>query len=103
VEELPKIIAYANQSKARGINVAFISLDDDERELSAFLQNNPAKLSSSFHLPPGELRRRWLSALGLGEDVPRLPLHLFVDSKGVVMCAVDGAIAQEDFTWIGKL
>jgi hypothetical protein len=79
------------------LRVAFVSLDDDQRQLEAFLNGQPANgLRSTLWLREGKEREDWLSGANQNQD-PELPLHLLIDPRGKVRCSVQGAVEDSDF------
>jgi thiol-disulfide isomerase/thioredoxin len=98
-EEIPRLLSWQQRLKAEGKNfrVMFVSLDDDERQLMAFLAAQPdAGLRSTYWLHEGKEREDWLAGAGVDPD-PDLPQHLLVDAKGKVRCRVRGAVDDADF------
>lgn len=98
-QELPRIRAFAAKltQSGRPIDLAFVSLDDDERQLEQYLRNEPALgLRSSYWLREGRERSEWLADAGIGSD-PQLPVQLLLDPHGRIRCTVLGAIEDEDY------
>jgi thiol-disulfide isomerase/thioredoxin len=98
-EEIPRLLSWQARLRAKNTNfrVLFVSLDDDERQLTSFLGSQPeAGLRSTYWLHEGREREDWLLAAGVDPD-PDLPQHLLVDSKGKVRCRVRGAIEDSDY------
>lgn len=94
-QELPLILSWQRELNA-DLNVSFVSLDDDERQLSAFLAEQPTSgLKQSYWLPDGERRDAWLAALGLGDE-PELPLQVLLDPRGNIRCTIRGAVELSD-------
>ena len=94
-EELPLLFSWQEQLGER-VTFAFISLDDDERQLRAFLEKQPASgLRRTQWLPDGAVRKAWLDALGL-ETEPELPFQVLIDPKGMLRCRVGGAVEAKD-------
>ena len=104
-EEIPRLLAWQERLKGEGKNlrVLFVSLDDDERQLTAFLAAQPEKgLHSTYWLREGREREDWLAGAGVDPD-PDLPQHLLVDEKGKVRCRVRGAVDDADFAGLHAL
>ncbi len=95
-EEIPRLLGWQQRLGAK-LRVAFVSIDDDERQLESFLSTQPASgLKASFWLREGNEREDWLSGAGLDKD-PELPLHVLIDPKGKARCTVQGAIDDSDY------
>jgi len=95
-EEIPRLLGWEKQLSSK-LRVAFVSLDDDQRQLEQFLNSQPAAgLRSTLWLREGKEREDWLLAAGQNQD-PELPLHLLIDPAGKVRCAVQGAVEDSDF------
>ncbi|HEY3256784.1 MAG TPA: TlpA disulfide reductase family protein [Polyangiaceae bacterium] len=104
-EEIPRLLAWSKQLTAQGkhFRVAFVSLDDDARQLETFLQSQPPTgLRSTYWLRDGEQRRRWLQDAAIDTD-PELPAHLLVDPRGRLRCRVQGAVEDRDFARVATL
>ncbi len=81
---------------ADDVHFAFVSLDDDERQLTAFLEDQGANgLQRSYWLPDGAARLAWLDALDLQSE-PDLPMQILIDPEGRKRCTVRGAVEAED-------
>jgi thiol-disulfide isomerase/thioredoxin len=97
-EEIPRLNRFEQElvKSAPGFKLAYISLDDDERQLTAFLAGQPPSgLRRTFWLKEGKEREDWLKAAGLDAD-PELPFHLLFDAKGKLRCVVKGALEDSD-------
>ncbi len=98
-EEIPLLVAWEDklQKSGRDVRLVFMSLDDDERQLKAFLASQPSTgLRRTYHLREGSPRSDWLSPVGMKSDM-QLPAHLLIDSAGRVRCRIDGAIEPHDY------
>jgi thiol-disulfide isomerase/thioredoxin len=94
-EELPLLFEW-QQKLGERMSFAFFSMDDDERQLSAFLDKQPATgLTRTQWLPDGAVRKAWLEALGL-ETEPELPFQALIDPEGQLRCTVGGAVEAKD-------
>ena len=101
-EEIPRLLGFEKKLAAAGapFRLSFISLDDDERQLSDFLDGQPdAGLHASYWLKEGSEREDWLKAAGQSPDAP-LPFHILVDPKGKIRCSISGAIEDADYAEI---
>ncbi len=98
-EEFPRIQRFAKKLEADGvpIEVAYLSIDDDLRQLTAFFGQQPeGGVKSSYWLKDGPLRTGWLASLKMKSDPP-LPEHAIFDGKGKLRCFVSGAIEESDY------
>lgn len=102
-EEMPMLAAWEAKLKQAGtpMRLAFLSIDDDERQARRFLASQAA-VKRSWRLAEGEGRTKWLGALGLPEG-PELPVHLLFDGKGALRCVVTGAISEADFPRVQQI
>jgi thiol-disulfide isomerase/thioredoxin len=98
-EEMPRIIAWKEKLSAAGvmIDLAFVSIDDDERQMRRFLEGQPqGGVRASYWLPEGEGRGSWMGALGLKETT-QLPVQALVAPSGQVTCVIQGAVEDGDY------
>jgi thiol-disulfide isomerase/thioredoxin len=98
-EEMPRLLGWKDKLAAAGvlIDFAFVSMDDDERQLSRFLEGQPkGSVKASYWLPEGEGRSTWLAALGV-KDPPDLPVQALVAPSGQVACVIQGAVEDRDY------
>jgi thiol-disulfide isomerase/thioredoxin len=98
-EEMPRIIAWKEKLSAAGvmIDLAFVSIDDDERQMRRFLDGQPqGGVRASYWLPEGEGRGSWMGALGLKETT-QLPVQALVAPSGQVTCVIQGAVEDGDY------
>jgi thiol-disulfide isomerase/thioredoxin len=103
-EEMPRLRAF-QQKLATNLEVVFVSLDDDERQLRQFLEQQAPDASgvrSALWLQPGKARATWLSGLSMKES-PDLPAHVLVDPMGKVRCVVGGAVEETDFFTVARI
>lgn len=104
-QEIPLLLGWkADLAKAKTpMRLAFVSLDDDERQAKKFLDSQPKEgLRSSFLLTDGKPRATFLKELGL-RDPPDLPVHVLVDPEGAVRCVIQGAIEPSDYAQVSAL
>lgn len=104
-EEIPRLFKFQQElaKVSPGFKLSFISLDDDERQLSAFLGTQPPSgLRRTYWLKEGKEREDWLKAAGLDSD-PELPFHLLFDAKGKLRCVVKGALEDSDLSALRSL
>lgn len=103
-EEIPRLQKWRADLAKRGhdFGLAFVSLDDDERQLSAFLAAQPeGGVRWTFWLREGKERETWLREAGFAEE-PELPVHLAI-SNGLVRCRVSGAVNDSDFAEVERI
>jgi thiol-disulfide isomerase/thioredoxin len=104
-EEMPRLLAWQDRLAKAGtpLRVAFVSLDDDSRQLEQFLaQQRPDGVRASYWLGDGPARAAWLSSLKM-KSSPELPEHALVDPKGNVRCFIEGAVEESDYAEIAAL
>jgi len=92
-EEIPRLKAWEKQLSGKRLQVRFVSLDDDARQLRQFLGSG--ELRDTYWLREGKERDEWLSEAGLDSD-PELPFHLLVDPDNRVRCRIQGAVEDRD-------
>ncbi|MCC6521644.1 MAG: TlpA family protein disulfide reductase [Polyangiaceae bacterium] len=104
-QEIPLVRRFEAALRKAGVSleVAFVSLDDDERELQRFLVAQPdGGVRASYWLPEGAARKTFLGALGVGTSAT-LPLQAFYDPKGELACLVEDVVEESDYAGIAKL
>jgi thiol-disulfide isomerase/thioredoxin len=94
-EEMPRLRDF-QQRLASNLDVTFVSLDDDGRQLDKFLgEQPPTGVRAALWLEP-KSRKSWLDGLDMKES-PTLPAHVLVDGHGKVRCVFEGAVLASDF------
>lgn len=104
-EEIPRLFKFQQElvKSSPSFKLSFVSLDDDERQLSSFLSaQSPSGLRRTYWLKDGKEREEWLKAAGLDTD-PELPFHLLFDPKGKLRCVVKGALEDSDLASLKSL
>lgn len=104
-EEIPRLKTWEDKlnSGGRRFDLVFVSLDDDPRQLSQFLANQPAGgLKRTYWIKEGDAREKWFGELALDPD-PELPTHILVDPKGFARCVVNGAVEDSDFAAVESI
>jgi len=98
-QEIPLLRSWEQKLKAgpHPLQLVFISLDDDERQLVAFMNAQPSTgIKASYWLREGNERVDWLKDLRVDPDT-QLPGHFLIDPQGVVRCFISGAVEPDDF------
>jgi thiol-disulfide isomerase/thioredoxin len=104
-QEMPILRAWEKQlsGERTPLRVAFVSLDDDPRQLDTFLgAEPPSGMKATYWLEDGPRRAAWLKEAGFDGE-PELPAHLLVDPSGKVRCRVQGAIEGADYVELVKI
>lgn len=100
-EEIPRLQAFAAQEKS--VHIAFISLDDDERQATRYLESQPAAgFRASYWLKDDKQRDAFLQPLRI-DSMPSLPFHLLFDPEGKLRCRIDGAVDDVDLPALRQL
>jgi hypothetical protein len=95
---MPRLVAWQEKLRSAGVllDLAFVSMDDDERETRRFLEAQPpGGVRATYWLPEGE-RSGWLGALGL-KGATQLPVQALVAPSGQVACVIEGAVEDRDY------
>jgi thiol-disulfide isomerase/thioredoxin len=101
-EEIPRLRGF-EQRLAANLEVAFVSVDDDERSLKQYLDaQGGSGVRSSFWLQPGKSREAWLASFAL-KDPPELPVQVLLDPSGKVRCVARGAVDDGDFARVAAI
>jgi thiol-disulfide isomerase/thioredoxin len=104
-EEIPRLRSWKTKLSTQGVKfeLALVSLDDDERQLSGELatQTDP-NAKKSLWLPDGPLRAAVLGPLKM-KSAAALPMHVLIDPEGKIRCFVDGAVEDRDFDEVARL
>ncbi len=104
-EEIPRLKSWESQlnSGKKQFRLVFVSLDDDKRQLTQFLeQQPPGGLKRTYWIQEGDAREEWFAKIGMEPD-PELPAHILVDPKGLARCIVNGAVEDGDFPTLKHL
>jgi thiol-disulfide isomerase/thioredoxin len=103
-EEMPRLRKWHAELRKAGvlIDLAFVSLDDDERQLQRFLNGEPKSgLRVSYWLKE-DIREGWLQPFGIKPEA-QLPVHLLVNPQGEIACVINGVVEEEDYPGLAKL
>ena len=103
-EEIPRLKSWEAELAAGGrFRLTFISLDDDARQLTKFLHDQPKNgLRGSYWIKEGDQREEWFASVTMEPD-PELPAHILVDPKGLARCVLRGAIEDSDLPELRKI
>lgn len=98
------LLAWRDKLNASGISVqlAFVSIDVDERELTRFLDKQPANGVRASYWLAEDSQKDWLASLGY-EDEPTLPVHAFIAPDGQLACRTIGALEPTDFPSLERM
>lgn len=97
-EEMPLLSAWAAARRDRGtpLRVLFLSVDDDERQLARYLDDQGRTLPDEVRWVRDEsARSRFYRALGIA-DPPTLPVQVLLDPQGRLRCLRAGSITPRD-------
>jgi thiol-disulfide isomerase/thioredoxin len=98
-EEMPRLRRWQADLRKAGVlvDLAFIAMDDDERQLYRFLSSQPESgMRSTYWLMDEAAREKWLGPLGI-PVAATLPVHALVSPKGELACILEGAVEDEDY------
>jgi thiol-disulfide isomerase/thioredoxin len=104
-EEMPRLLGWEQKTAGERttLKVAFVSVDDDGRQLETFLgAQPPTGVQKAYWLRDGQERTAWLKEAGM-DGVPELPAHILVDPSGKVRCKQQGAIEEADYAEVVKI
>ena len=99
------LLAWRDKLRTAGVDLelAFVSIDEDERELKRFLDKQPAGgVQASYWIADESTQKTWFAALG-HEETPALPVHAFVSPAGKLACVVNGVLEPTDFEAVRRL
>jgi thiol-disulfide isomerase/thioredoxin len=102
-EEIPRLKDFEKRIGKERMNLVFVTLDDDERQLRQYLESQGAGgLRRSYWLREGKERESWLEGVGMESD-PELPVQLLIDPTGKLRCTVQGAVEDSDYERVASL
>lgn len=105
IEEIPRLIEWRDQLRAKGVAVdlSFVSIDDDEREMTRFMSSQPKTgVRASYWLEAEKTRDEWFESVGF-DDTPELPIHVLVNPGGKITCVIKGAMEPADYPQLEAL
>lgn len=97
--EIPMLLSWQAKLRQKGVllDLAFVSIDDDQRQLLRFLETQPASgLKASYWLPEGNTRGSFLGGLGV-KETPELPVQALFAPSGQLSCLIQGAVEERDY------
>jgi thiol-disulfide isomerase/thioredoxin len=101
-EEIPRLSEWRSKLSTK-MELVFVSLDDDERQLETFIEKQPVTgLRSTYWLRDGKERQEWLAEAALEVD-PELPMHVLVDPRGKLRCTINGAVDDSDYDRVAEI
>jgi len=103
-EEMPRLLRWQDRLRQSGVllDIAWMSLDDDERQMQRFLDEQPRTGVRATYWLPEDLRRGWLGPLGISENA-QLPVQALISPKGRVACVIQGAVEDGDYDQIERI
>jgi thiol-disulfide isomerase/thioredoxin len=103
IEELPLLGKLARQFRESGskVTLSLLSVDATQAAVDTFRATHPEVADSVRIADFGKLEG-WLTSIGLDKGAT-LPVHVFVDPAGKVICSRTGAIAESDVPRVKKL
>ncbi len=103
--EMPRLIQWRDQLRAKGVAVdlSFVSIDDDEREMTRFMSSQPKTgVRASYWLEAEKAREAWFESVGF-DETPELPIHALVTPGGKLTCVIKGALEPGDYPQLEAL
>jgi thiol-disulfide isomerase/thioredoxin len=100
VEEMPRLAKWREKLGTK-YELAFVSVDENEADLTEFRKAHPDTPASPRLAEPAK-QADWYVSLGLDGGAP-VPIHIFVEPSGHVRCARAGGVREQDFAAIEKL
>lgn len=97
VEEIPRLLAFRDRLAEGGtpVELVLLSADTNDEAVAAFRREHRFMPAGPRVADPAALPE-WAASLGLDEGAP-LPMHIFVNDRGRVVCARTGGIDDDDF------
>lgn len=102
---MPRLLGWQEKLRAAGalLDVVFVSVDDDERQLQRFLEQAPANgVRATYFLAEGGLRKEFLATLG-AKETSELPVQALYAPSGQLACLALGAVDDSDYPAIAAL
>jgi thiol-disulfide isomerase/thioredoxin len=103
-DELPRLARWRDKlaSAGRHVDLAFVSIDENEADVEAFRKEHPGGLPSARLVDPTGKQSAWFAAIGLDAGSP-IPIHVFVSPAGHIRCARAGGVREQDYPAIERL
>ncbi len=102
---MPRLVDWGRRFEKAGtpVQLVFVSMDDDKRQLDTFLDAQPPNgVRSTLWLPEGPARAGWLKSLHMG-SAPELPQQALIAPNGSVRCFIEGAVEESDYPEIASI
>lgn len=102
LKEMPLIEKWKGALAAEGVgvDVTYVSVDEEPRKLAAFADRHP-ELDLHLRLSEGALAR-WFDRFELDAST-RIPLHFMVDPQGRTRCLRSGSVGEDDFWAVRRI
>lgn len=103
VEELPLLHKLGAEFRASGakVTVQLLSVDATQAAVDTFQAAHP-EVAGSLRIADFDKLESWLTSIGLDKGAT-LPVHVFVDPNGKVICSRTGAISESDVPRVKRL
>ncbi|WP_394822614.1 TlpA family protein disulfide reductase [Pendulispora albinea] len=97
-EEIPRLRTWEKKLAQAGtrVDLVFLSVDDDERQLAKFLEAQPPSGVRAALWIKENVREGWLGSMKM-KNPPELPEHALIDPTGRVRCVIEGALEDTDY------
>ncbi len=97
-EEIPRLRTWEKKLAQAGtqVNLVFVSVDDDERQLDKFLEAQPESGVRAALGIKDTVRDGWLGSMKM-KNPPELPEQALIDPTGRVRCVIEGALEDADY------
>jgi len=103
VEELPLLHKLGEEFRQSGtkVTVQLLSVDSTQAAVDTFQAAHP-EVAGSLRIADFDKLEGWLTSIGLDKGAT-LPVHVFVDPVGKVICSRTGAISESDVPRVKRL
>lgn len=102
-EELPLLSRLSEELAGAGVEatLVLVSVDASAEAVSEFVRSHP-EAAGTLRLDQPEALAPWLKSIGL-DRATTLPVHVFVNGQGRVVCTRNGAVSESDAPSIRRL